>query len=218
MSESDSDQDHQPDAASEAELEREKSELGRDALYRAVIGGTQAQAERRFVAAKPTGRELDIELSIKLYITSFRRFDEAGGMRLSWHWPAFFVTFPWLFFRRMYLVSALYFFVTIILSAFAKGPDFETDPPESPAQLFSAMSWLDISLSFGSIILFVIVPAILADSVYWWHANRMIRRAERKFADPHEQIAWLRERGGTSSGWVVLLVLVLFVMISTWMQ
>ena len=118
----------------------------------------------------------------------------------------------------MYLVSALYFFLTLILSTFAKGPDFETDPPESLAQLFSEMSSQDIVLIFGAPILFFIVPAILADSVYWWHANRIIRRAERKFADPREQVAWLRERGGTSSGWVVLLVLVLFVMISTWMQ
>jgi len=118
----------------------------------------------------------------------------------------------------MYLVSALYFFLSIILSAFAKGSASETAPPESLAQLFSEMSSQDIALIFGSIFLFTIVPAILADSVYWWHANRMIRRAERKFADPLEQIAWLRERGGTSSGWVVLLVLVLYLMFSTWMQ
>ncbi len=210
MNESDSDQDHQPDAPPEAELEREKSEVGKDVLYRAVISGTEADAERKSVAAKSVEAER--------YVQRFRRFDKAGGIRPGWHWPAFFVTFPWLFFRRMYLVSALYFFLTIILSAFTKGSALETAPPESLAQLFSEMSSQDIALIFGSIILFTIVPAILADSVYWWHANRMIRRAERKFADPHEQIAWLRERGGTSSGWVVLLVLVLYVMFSTWMQ
>ena len=210
MNESDSDQDHQPAAPPGAELKREKSELGRDVLYRAVISGTEADAERKFVAAKSAKAER--------YVERFRRFDEAGGIRPGWHWPAFFVTFPWLFFRRMYLVSALYFFLSIILSAFAKGSASETAPPESPAQLFSEMSSQDIALIFSSIFLFSIVPAILADGVYWWHVNRMIRRAERKFADPLEQIAWLREGGGTSSVWVLLLVLVLYAMFSTWMQ
>ncbi len=211
MSESDSDQDHQPDAAPEAELEREKSEFGRDALYRAVIGGT--------VAAKPTGLELHIELHIKLYIERFRRFDEAGGMRLGWHWPAFFVTFLWLVYRRMYLVAALYFVLPFFLRASTEGPVSEpTPPPESLAQLFSEMSIQDIVLSFGPPILFFIVPAIFADSVYWWHANRMIRDAEQKFADPPDQIAWLRKRGGTSSIWLVLLAFVVFLLSVFWID
>ncbi len=109
----------------------------------------------------------------------------------------------------MYLMSALFLFVMFILSAFANGSALETDPPESLVQLFSEMTSQDIALIFGSIFLFTIVPAILADSVYWWHANRMIRRAERTFAEPHEQIVWLRKKGGTASAWLVVLVLVI---------
>ena len=206
MSESDSDQDHQPDAAPEAELEREKSELGRDAFYRAVISGTKVQAGRSSADAS-----VNPELYIKqeLYIKRFRRFDEAGGIRPSWHWPAFFVTFFWLVYRRLYLLAALYLVLPLLLPGFTEEPASQPTPtPESLAQLFSEMSILDIVLSFGPPILFFIVPAMFADGVYWWYANGMIRHAEKKFADPLDQIAWVRKRGGPSSGWLVLLAFV----------
>jgi len=60
-----------------------------------------------------------------------------------------------------------------------------------------------------------LIPGIFADSIYWWHANRMIRRAEQKFADPLDQISWLRKRGGTSSFWLILLAVspVIYIML-----
>ena len=71
MGESDSDQD--PYAPPEAGLEVEGSELGRVDLYRAFISGTEAQAERKFVAAKPAG--------LDRYLERFRRREDVGGMR-----------------------------------------------------------------------------------------------------------------------------------------
>ena len=179
MSESDSDTNRQPYAPPEAELEREKGELWRNELYEAIIGGTQDQVERP-ISGEPTVQEL--------YMTRFRQFDEARGIRgflsFAWHWPAFFVSFLWILFRRMYVVTVVYFVVLILLS------------PVREASLFLFVVVMTLQ---------TLIPAIFAYRVYWWHVNRKIRRAELKFADRSEQIAWLRRRGGTSSFWVMSL-------------
>ncbi len=110
--------------------------------------------------------------------------------------PAFFISFLWVLFRRMYLVTGLYFVFLIV----------------SPN-----LTEVSRPLFLFVLVLQLIIPAIFADSVYWWHANRMIRRAEQKFADPGDQITWLRKRGGTSSFWVMLLSVapVIYMMIET---
>ena len=177
MGESDSDQD--PYAPPEAGLEGEENKLGRVEIYRAFITGTETQ--------------VDPGASLERYLERFHRRDEVGGLRPGWHWPAFFVLAPWLAFRRMYLVLALY----IILSALPR--------------IFASQSVLTGELDAAGIVAFALVvlnffiPAMFADTVYWWHTNRMIRRA--KFADPRDQISWLRKKGGTSRAWVVVLVL-----------
>ena len=184
MGESDSDQD--PYAPPEAGLEVEESELGEVDLYRAFITG-----------AKTTETQADPWASLERYLERFHRRDEVGGLRPGWHWPAFFVLAPWLAFRRMYLVLALYIIFSLILSALTR--------------MFASQSVLTGALDAAGIVAFALlvlnffIPAMFADTVYWWHTNRMIRRA--KFADPRDQISWLRKKGGTSRAWVVVVVL-----------
>ena len=36
------------------------------------------------------------------YIPKFLRFDQPGAARTSWNWPAFFASFYWFLYRRMY--------------------------------------------------------------------------------------------------------------------
>jgi Tfp pilus assembly major pilin PilA len=45
------------------------------------------------------------------YVPLFQRFDQPGSSRISWNWPAFFVSFFWLLYRRMYLLALAYFFL-----------------------------------------------------------------------------------------------------------
>jgi Tfp pilus assembly major pilin PilA len=40
------------------------------------------------------------------YLEQFRRIQ--GGNRYSWHWPAFFVTLGWLFYRKLWLPALVY--------------------------------------------------------------------------------------------------------------
>ena len=51
-----------------------------EALYRAAVGAKKAD----------------------FYVPKFLRFDEANASKLSWNWPAFFVSFYWFLYRRMY--------------------------------------------------------------------------------------------------------------------
>jgi Tfp pilus assembly major pilin PilA len=57
-----------------------------EALYRAAVGPKRAE----------------------FYVPKFVRFDQPGASRLSWNWPAFFVSFYWFLYRRMYATWAIY--------------------------------------------------------------------------------------------------------------
>ena len=50
------------------------------------------------------------------YIEKFRKFNVTGVDQFSftWHWPAFFVTFFWMFYRKLYLWALLVFILTYI--------------------------------------------------------------------------------------------------------
>ena len=43
------------------------------------------------------------------YLRQFSRFDDEGKAGASWHWPAFFVSFYWLLYRKMWLNALMYF-------------------------------------------------------------------------------------------------------------
>jgi Protein of unknown function (DUF2628) len=42
------------------------------------------------------------------YAPKFLRFNEPGASKVSWNWPAFFVSFYWFLYRRMYGYWAIY--------------------------------------------------------------------------------------------------------------
>src|SRR5690606_28271216 len=65
----------------------------KDALYRAVIGR-----------------------NAEYYLERFRGFDAAGKAGASWHWPAFFITFFWLLYRKMWGAAAAY--VVLVLASY----------------------------------------------------------------------------------------------------
>jgi hypothetical protein len=50
------------------------------------------------------------------YLLKFRKFSVDGNDHFvaTWHWPAFFVGFWWLLYRKMYLWAFVYFFLLII--------------------------------------------------------------------------------------------------------
>jgi hypothetical protein len=71
----------------------------REALYRAAVGAEKAD----------------------YYVPRFMRFDQPGAPTRSWHWPAFFVSFFWFLYRRMYRDWALYCLLVPFLLAVGSG-------------------------------------------------------------------------------------------------
>ena len=59
---------------------------GTERLYRAAVGPQNAE----------------------FYIPKFIRFDEPGASKVSWNWPAFFLSFCWFLYRRMYKSWLIY--------------------------------------------------------------------------------------------------------------
>ena len=42
------------------------------------------------------------------YLKRFEQFDKQGYLSSQWHWAAFFVTFPWLLYRKRYMDAIVY--------------------------------------------------------------------------------------------------------------
>ncbi len=44
----------------------------------------------------------------KYYLKRFEQFDKQGYLSPKWHWAAFFITFPWLLYRKRYIDAIVY--------------------------------------------------------------------------------------------------------------
>ncbi len=99
------------------------------------------------------------------------------GLALSWTWPAFFFTFPWLFFRKQYLLGFLFLGIITILGMLSPISD-----------LFLLVIW--IVLKF--------VVALNAKSIYVGKAVNKIREARTQRIPVREWEAHLQLIGGVS--------------------
>jgi Tfp pilus assembly major pilin PilA len=130
------------------------------------------------------------------YAQRFRRFEEENTA-VSWNWPAFFVTFPWLLYRKMWLNAALYFFVmptvyVLLLVGLIAVLGYETG---------TALYYLLWFLTG-----FLGIP-LFANWLYYRHAQGKLQKATMMSASPDQQALQLARTGGTSSVIVILLPL-----------
>lgn len=134
------------------------------------------------------------------YVSRFLQID-SGDSRLGWHWPAFFVTFYWLLYRKMWLYALLYliapFVLAIPIGAIVAAA---TNTPESGAML-SGLIW------FGG---YWLLPPMFATSLYYKHCNAKIDAVSSTCPSKARQLAALAQKGGTSS---LALVIGIFVFI-----
>jgi hypothetical protein len=75
----------------------------REALYRAAVGAKKAD----------------------FYVPKFIRFDHAGASKLSWNWPALFVSFYWFLYRRMYRSWAINLNTTSAADSYIRERNYE---------------------------------------------------------------------------------------------
>jgi Pilin (bacterial filament)/Protein of unknown function (DUF2628) len=143
-----------------------------EALYRAAVGAKKAE----------------------FYVPKFIRFDQPGASKLSWNWPAFFVSFYWFLYRRMYGTWAIYSLlipigigVTSAILAGSVGGD--------AGDLFYSVA--SLGYYFG------VIPA-LANSLYHQSIKKRVEALREKVPETRSQLLVLDNTSPTSAIiWVV---------------
>lgn len=95
--------------------------------------------------------------------------------RLSWHWPAFILTVPWMFYRKMYTGGIILVALPILLDHLLPG-----------------------SLFLGSGLLIAVIVGICGKTWYLEHAARRFAKAARDFSNIAERSVYLERAGGVS--------------------
>ena len=127
------------------------------------------------------------------YLGRFKRLahGEGGG----WHWPAFFVAWFWMLYRKMWVPAVLYvvayFGVSIFMSA-----------------LTAASPVLAGVLSLAWMVFWLIGPSLLANRWYYNHCVEKIRNVRARGGSKEQMLARLEAVGGTSNIAVIILAVV----------
>ncbi|CAG0980943.1 Leucine-, isoleucine-, valine-, threonine-, and alanine-binding protein [Burkholderiales bacterium] len=139
------------------------------------------------------------------YLKYFTQADAAWSFRISWNWPAFFVSFPWLIYRKLWKLAALYavapfalaFCTGLVVSHIIASQTGGAIP--EPKDVVRAMGTVVlVSSAVGFVAWFLILPAYV-NGLYHRHIRRKVYVAQHAFSEPEERIEWLSRHGGTSS-------------------
>jgi Tfp pilus assembly major pilin PilA len=134
------------------------------------------------------------------YLRYFLRFDGKGSIGASWHWPAFFVSFYWLLYRKMWLGAFLYFVLAYIAPI----------PLVLAANMAGDSAAIGIVVAVALLLLLIatyLVPPIYANALYYKLCKNKIANAISSSPDLKLQIGELSKKGGTSiAPWIFLLI------------
>jgi hypothetical protein len=178
--------------------------------------GTEASADARFCprcgtflderapeqGAPDRGDEEYVEAAIgprntAYYLERFDRFAAGRGFA-SWNWPAFFVPFLWMLYRKMWGVAAFYFLAT----PFLLGLLFAILLAVLPEPTAAAVGWIVYLAA-----VFVVLP-MYANALYYRTVQGRVAEAKRYRVERRRQLERLWNMGGTSNvAWVVALLL-----------
>jgi type IV pilus assembly protein PilA len=144
-----------------------------EALYRAAVGPKKAD----------------------FYVPQFRRFDQPGASRLSWNWSAFFASFYWFLYRRMYATWAIYSLLIPIGIVIASGI-IQGSMGGGSGDLF----YLVVTLGYR----FGVIP-MLANSFYHQAVKKRIEALRQKVPDTGAQVLVLDNTSPTNNIiWVII--------------
>ena len=138
--------------------------------------------------------------SQRYYLKRFEQFDEQGHLSPKWHWAAFFVTFPWLLYRKRYMDALVYSvagwsFIQLNVALILVAVEFLimpyiVDAYQMPIRVgITALIWVFWSF----------MVARWTDAYYYRMARREIADAINDYPqDERLQQAHLRQEGGVS--------------------
>jgi type IV pilus assembly protein PilA len=151
--------------------------------------------------AGPPGSDLEVFLGPKNRAYYLRRFEQLqNGRTLTWHWPGFFLTSGWLFYRKMWAWAVVYLLVVPLVIVLISLP-----VAMLVGEAFAGLAVLAIYV----LVLFVIVP-LLANPLYRGHARREIGKINATTTGEERRLA-LARAGGTSGAGIIVAGVVLLV-------
>ncbi len=112
----------------------------------------------------------------------FSRFKSTGRYALNFSFPAFFMTYFWYFYRKMYRPGLIMLGINVVLIV--------------ATEIFGAIPFILTSIYC---IFLCIFCAVCGRWHYWKHTNRCIDEARRLFPGQQGQaLGWLENRGGVA--------------------
>ncbi len=127
------------------------------------------------------------------YLAIFSRFEQDGKASASWHWPAFFFSFAWFLYRRMWLYGLLYLVALPVLGVFVM--------TLLGVVLGQAGVWVGVLLHL--VVAYVLLP-MYADALYYRHCKSKIQEAGGETESSLNRIWAL---GGTSGAGLAIALL-----------
>lgn len=176
--------------------ENNDNNLETDSIYKAPTAAT---------AVVPTDNLLEAYIGPKnasYYSQRFARIADGGGV-VSWHWPAFFVTFFWMLYRKMWLWAIGYWIVLPLVLSLIQVLLINT-VSRSVGFGFYWISYLIIG--------FVVMPMI-ANWLYYKHAKGKVRKVNNSTMSAEQQAVELDRIGGTSNIVFVVVPLLLLMLL-----
>jgi Tfp pilus assembly protein PilE len=137
------------------------------------------------------------------YLRQFARFDAEGKAGATWHWPAFFVTFYWLLYRKMWLFALAYFVIPYLFFGLMGATAGVTNG--SSNILVGTVYLLYIAC-------FLFLPPMYANALYYNHCKKQIAATKASTTDVQRQLGELAGKGGTSN--IVIIIILFFVFIA----
>ncbi len=137
------------------------------------------------------------------YARRWAESERLGGV-ISWNWAAFFVSLPWLAYRKMYWHCGIIIAAGLLFMGTAQVLQI---PPEK------MMQW-----QINAAPIFSMLMGLFSNWMYRKHAERTIRQITATYSDPEQRSLQLAQQGGasmTSAAAIVAIAFVLPMLVST---
>lgn len=128
------------------------------------------------------------------YLPTFKKFD-SEGISPSWNWPAFFVSFFWLLYRKMWGYATAYFFLPILLAMIAGALEVTGEIGEV----------IGVAIYLG--VLFILFP-MYADALLYGRMRKWIAEIMSTHPERDRALRLLAARGGVSTIAVIVFMFV----------
>ena len=134
------------------------------------------------------------------YLGYFLNADANGKAGASWHWPAFFVTFYWMLYRKLWVPAAVYFFApaVAIMAASVVGALLDLSGDAAAALIFIVA----MAVAY-------VLPSMYANRFYYKKCKELVAQAQRIHHSREDQLRWLASEGNTSrvGMWIAVVVI-----------